>query len=607
MNEHALLALAAILALGAACQWIAWRLKLPAILFLLAAGLLVGPALGWLRPDALLGNLLFPFISAAVAVILFEGSITLRLADIKGLGAVIRNCISLGVAVTVGITALAVRLLVGFPWPLAFLFGAIMAVTGPTVIAPLLRTVRPTKNVGQVLMWEGILIDPIGATLAVLVYQFILAEGTGGGLVAGAAVFARIVAVGLLLGGAAGSAWGTVLRRYLLPQYLHNVVTLALVVAVFAVSDALAPESGLLAVTVMGIRLANMDIVELEDILAFKESLSLLLLSTLFILLAARVDPAGFATLGLAGLGVFAAIQFLARPISAQVCALGSKLTAGERHLLAWIAPRGIVAAAISSLFAIRLEGIGYAEARLMVPLAFTVIIGTILLQSFTAAPLAAWLGVREPEPEGFLVVGANPVAQAIAAALQDQGATVMLADQDWADVRAARMRGLPAYWGNPVSEHADRHLDLTGIGRLLALTPQPEGNALAAHYYRTEFSPETIYCLRTDQPGSAAPVEKRRFKFAGRSLFSEQATYAQLEERLSRGGRIRATSLTDEFNFEHYAKQQQEQGRLPLFAVTPDGRFRVFTDQTDFTPKSGWKILAMTDGAEGPAGQAQG
>lgn len=606
MNEHLMLAVAAILALGAACQWIAWRVKLPAILFLLAAGVVVGPTAHWLDPDAVFGDLLFPFISLAVAVILFEGSLTLKFSEIPGLGSVIRNLITFGVLVTLGITAVATRLLLGFPWELAFLFGSIMVVTGPTVIAPMLRTVRPRENVGQVLLWEGILIDPVGATLAVLMFQFIISEGSGGGLWAGTVVFAKVVAIGLALGSAAGYFLGTVLRRYLIPQYLHNVVTLALVCGVFAVSNAFQAESGLLTVTVMGIWLANMDIVELEDILAFKESLGLLLISTLFILLAARMNLHGFVTLGWKALGVFLAIQFLARPISAQVCSLGSKLTAGERHLLAWIAPRGIVAAAISALFAIKLQAAGIAQAPQMVPLAFSVILGTILLQSFTAAPLARRLGVRDPDPEGFLIVGANTVAQAIAAELVKQGVRVMLADQDWSDVRAARMQGLPAYWGNPVSEHADRHLDLTGIGQLLALTPQVENNALVAHYYRTEFEPEAIFSVRNNQPGSAAPPEKRRFKFVGRYLFAENAGFDELQARVARGARVRTTVLTEEFSYDQYKRQQEEQGRLPLFAIAPDARVHVFTDKSDFTPKAGWKILALPQSGEETARQGR-
>ncbi len=605
MHEPVLFALAGILALGAACQWIAWRVKLPAILFLLATGVLVGPALGWLHPDALLGDLLFPFVSLAVAVILFEGSLTLRFRDIRGLGSVIRNLITVGVAVTLGITAVATRLTLGLSWSLSFLFGAVMVVTGPTVIAPMLRAVRPTQSVGRVLLWEGILIDPIGATLAVLVYQCIVAESVGGGLVTGGIVFGRILAVGLVCGSAAGYACGTVLRRYLLPQYLHNVFTLALVCGLFAASNALAPEAGLLSVTVMGIWLANMDIVELEEILAFKESLSLLLISSLFILLAARTQLAGFAALGWKALGVFAAIQFLARPISAQLCALGSRLSSGERHLLAWIAPRGIVAAAISALFAIRLGQTGHAEAAVLVPLSFTVISGTILLQSFTAAPLAAALGVRDPDPAGFLLAGANPVAQAIALELKNQGVAVMLADQDWSAVRAARMQGLPAYWGNPVSEHADRHLDLSGVGQLLALMPQLEQNALVAHYYRTEFEPEAIFCVRTDQPGSAAPAEKSRFRFAGRYLFGEDAPFAVLEERVAAGARVRTTALTEAFPYDQYREQQRAEGRLPLFAVSPDGRVHVFSDKVDFTPGPGWKILALPRGGEDAARRA--
>ena len=594
MHERAMLALAAILFLGFACQWLAWRVRLPAILFLLACGVVAGPATGLLHPDALFGKLLFPFISLAVAVILFEGSLTLKFSEIPGLGRVIRNLISLGALITWVVTAVAVRLLLDFPWDLAALFGAIMVVTGPTVIMPLLRTVRPTANVANILVWEGILIDPIGATLAVLAYQFIISEGASDGLAAGLLAFGRIVAVGLVLGAGCGQLFGLALRRAWLPKYLHNMAALVMVCGAFSASDVLAAESGLLTVTVMGMRLANMKLVELEDILAFKESLSLLLLSTLFIVLAARMDPEGFRTLGWRAAGVFAVIQFLARPVSVQLCALGSKLTAGERHLLAWIAPRGIVAAAVSALFALKLVDAGHAQASLLVPLAFLVIIGAILLQSVTAGPIARRLGVAAPEAKGFLIVGANIVGRSLALELQKNGLTVLVADQDRAAVREAAMLGVPSYWGNPVSEHADRHLDLTGIGRLLAMTSQMELNAVAAHYYRHEFDPDNIYSVRSHQPQSGRPADKSTFKYAGSYLFDETLAYDELERRIVSGERFRTTSLTPEFPYEAYCAQQAEDGRLPLFAIDPALNVRVFGDNVGFSPKPGWKILAL-------------
>jgi CPA1 family monovalent cation:H+ antiporter len=602
MHENLMLMAAAVLGLGFACQYLAWRARLPAILFLLACGVVVGPATGWLRPEALLGDLLFPFISLAVAVILFEGSVTLRFADIAGLGPVIRNLITIGVLVSWVVTAVATRLAVGFSWELAALFGAIMTVTGPTVVAPLIRTVRPTANVSGVLVWEGILVDPIGATLAVLTYQFIVAEGMGEGLGAGAAAFAGILAVGLALGLAAGQLFGVALRRFWIPKYLHNVAALAMVCGVFGLSDGLSPESGLLAVTVMGVRLANMELVDLEDILAFKESLSLVLLSTLFILLAARMDLAAFQTLGWAALAVPAAIQFLARPIGVQLSALGSPLTSGERHLLAWIGPRGIVAAAVSALFALKLAGTGHPSAASLAPLAFVVIVGTILLQSFTAAPLARRLGVAAPEPKGFLVVGANPVATAVAAELLKNGLPVLLAGQDRNQVRAAAMLGLPTYWGNPASDHADGHLNLAGIGGLMAITPEPERNALAAHYFRHEFDPGRVYSVRVHHPQSGRPAAKSTFRFAGRWLFGEEVSYDELEARIAGGETIKTTTLTPEFSYEAYLEQQGSQ-RLSLFAVDPAGVLHVLGTTPDPVPKTAWKILSL--GPARPAAEA--
>ena len=593
MHEHSLAALAAILLVGMGCQWLAWRVKLPAILFLLLCGILAGPVMNVLDPDRLFGRLLFPFISLAVAVILFEGGLTLKFKDIPGLERVIRNLITLGVLVTWLISALATRWLLRFSWEVALLFGALMVVTGPTVIVPMLRTVRPKENVAHILRWEGILIDPIGATLAVLVYEFIVAGGAQGGWTTGTIVFGKILAIGGLLGAAGGHGFGIILRRHWLPHYLHNFAALAWVCGIFALSDILEAESGLLSVTVMGVWLANMKGVELEEILDFKESLSVLLISMLFILLAARMDLSAFLALGWPALAVFGAIQFLARPLSVQISALGSKLSMAERHLLAWIAPRGIVAAAISALFAIRLEAAGYPQAAQMVPLTFMVIIGTVLLQSATAGPIAKWLDLAEPEPKGFLIAGADALARAIAQELQANGFRVLLADQNWVHIKAAKLEGLPAYWGNPVSEHAERHISLIGIGRLLALTPNGELNALAAKHYRMEFSPSHIYTIRIRRPNSAAAASKAVIRHGGQRLFQEAVTHEVLTRSLAEGAEIKTTPLTEKFSYEAYLGQQEEE-RIPLFAIDPGNRIHPLTAETEIAPQADWKIIGL-------------
>lgn len=594
MNEHALFALAAIGLIGVACQWLAWRVKLPAILFLLVAGIVAGPVTGWLDPDRLFGNLLFPLVSLAVAVILFEGSLTLKLEEIRGLERVVRNLVSFGLIVSGSITAVAAHWLFGFDWQLAALFGALMTVTGPTVIVPMLRTVRPNAAISKALRWEGIVIDPLGALLAVLVFEFIVSSHAGAALGHVALVFGLIVAIGAVFGIVAGHALGLLLRHYLIPEYLHNVTTLGLVFAVFAGANAVEAESGLLAVTVMGMWLTNMKRVPVEAILDFKESLSVFFISGLFIILAARLQLAQMALMGWGALGVLAVIQFVARPLKVALATAGSQLSWRERVLLGWMGPRGIIAAAISALFALRLQERGYAEAKLLVPLTFLVIIGTVVLQSLTARPLARLLGVAEPEPRGVLIVGANPVARAVGRALFKQGFPVILADSNWEHVSAARMDGLSTYHGNPVSEHADRRLDLVGIGILLGLSPQNDLNVLAAHYYRREFGDRGVYTLSVSQKNSEREVKHGvAAEFRGRPLFGKDVSYRKLASLLKQGGEIRATPLSEQFDFAAWRETTGERG-IPLFAITARGELRIFSADSEIKPAAGFLLLAL-------------
>ncbi|MGE0371065.1 MAG: cation:proton antiporter [Gammaproteobacteria bacterium] len=594
MNEYTMLLIAGIGVTSLLCQALAWWLKLPAILFLLLAGLAGGPLLHWIDPAALFGDLLFPFVSLSVAVILFEGSLTLKFEEIRGTENVVRRMVTIGVFATWVVTALAAHWVIGFSWSMAFLFGAIMVVTGPTVIVPMLRTVRPIASVANILRWEGILIDPIGALLAVLVFEFIVSGQGGGAIGHTLIVFGQTVAVGLILGAAGGYALGLILRRHLLPEYLHNIATLAILLGLYAVSDLLAEESGLLTVTVTGIWLANMKNVHVDEILDFKESLSLLLISVLFIILAARIEFAQFEQLGWSAIWVFLVIQFIARPIKIFLSTWGSTLDWRARALLSWIAPRGIVAAAVSALFALRLEEYGSAEAALLVPLTFLVIIGTVVLQSATARPLASLLGVAEPEPRGFLVVGANRVARTISKELNEAGFRVLLVDTEWSDIRAARMDNLETFYGNPVSEYADRHLDLVGIGGLLALSSRDEINALAALRYRPEFGPARIFGLTpaaTEAKGGA--VRKHAVGTFSRILFGTGIDYATLAGRIADGAVIRRTPLTEKFDFKTM-REQHGAGFLPLFALDTRERAHIFTVDGEVKPAAGWTLISL-------------
>jgi len=587
MFEETLLTLTAILLTGVACQWLAWWLKLPAILLLLLAGILAGPITGLLDPDALFGDLLFPMVSLGVAVILFEGSLSLRLHQVAGLGHVVRNLITVGAVTGWVVMAAGAHWLTGLSWQLAFLFGATVVVSGPTVIMPLLRTMRPKEEVGNLLRWEGILIDPIGALLAVLVFEFIISGQQGDTLF----TFAAILASGGLIGAAGAWLVATLLRRHLLPDFLNDVTTLALVLGTFTLANHLAEESGLLAVTVMGMMLANMKDVPVEEILDFKEKLSILLISLLFILLAARLDLTPILALGGNALALLGVVMLIARPITVAVSTLRSRLSWRERTLLAGVAPRGIVAAAVSALFALRLDAQGVAGAELLVPLTFMIIIGTVVVHSITARPLARLLDLAEPEPRGVLIIGAHPVGRAIATTLCENGFRAVVADTHWEDIRQARMAGLLTYFGNPVSEHADRNLSLVGVGHLFAMSPRPALNALACARYRGEFGADSVYGLRMPEEKEAPEERLIARPYACTPLFGKEITLTKLASLLSQGGEIRATPLSESFDFDAYLHRQHA---IPLFARDPRGNLRVFTGADTVRPEAGWRVIGL-------------
>ncbi len=600
MEAHYQWALAAIGVTGIACQWLAWWAKLPAILLLLLAGLLAGPVTGLLDPDVLFGDLLFPMVSLSVAVILFEGSLTLRFKDIRGVSRVVRNLVSIGVLLSWLMIAVSSHVLFDFSWEMALLFGSLVVVTGPTVIIPMLRTVKPDADLANILRWEGIIIDPVGAVLAVLVFDFIIADrgvAFGNVFYNFSLIIISGIAVGLLSAGFL--AW--LLRHHLIPEFLQNVFVLTLVFGVFALADGIEHESGLLAVTVMGIRLANITDINIENILDFKESLSLLLISGLFIILAARLEPDQFLVMGWQAWTLLMIVIFLVRPLAVYASTLRSDLTLQQKVLLAWIAPRGIVAAAISALFSLRLAEAGYPEAYLLVPLTFSIIIGTVVIQSLTARPLAQWLGVAEPSPRGVLLIAGNPVSQAIGKALVEQGFYVLLSDSNWDNISTARMNGLSTFYGNPISEHADRHMDLVGIGKVLALSGREEFNTLASLRFRPEFGAKNIYEIQTAQDSEAREKHAVSTRHGGYRLFREDMTYSRFASLLAKGAEIRATQLTEAFDFEAYL-QTYDNRCIPLFAIDPRGRLHVFVAGGQLRPAAGWTVLGLVSPEEAQA-----
>lgn len=589
-----------LLVVGFLAQWLAWRMRLPAILFLLLIGIAVGPVAGLFDPDKVLGRFLFPSVSLAVALILFEGSLTLRFSELRGIGRAVRGLVSYGAVLALLMLAGAAHWIAGVSWEIAFLFGALTCVTGPTVITPMLRTLRPNGRIASALRWEGIILDPVGALFAVLVFEAIVTHQQGHSL----AVFGATVGIGAGIGLAVAAALGFLLFRQMIPEYLQAYGTLIAVLGAFTLSNRFAHESGLVAVTIMGITLGNLRHIHIDHIMDFKEHLSTLLVSMLFVVLAARLQwplPSGML---MAGILVFVTAQFVIRPLSVLAATLGSGMTWRERALVGFVSPRGIVAASVSSLFALRLGELGVAGADALVPLVFMLIIATVVLQSATARPLARWLKVAAPDPDGILIFGSDSVARAIGKALAEQKFRVLLADDDWGGISAARMAGLATFYGNPTSQHAALHLDLTGIGRLLAMSNRRELNSLACMHYRQDFGRERVYRLRVLPPENAS----NRSAFAGnlraKALFGNDMTHSRFAEMLEAGWKIKANVLTDSFDWSGFVAQHGAETTL-LFGVEPNGRLRVVNNRRKTEPKAGWTVLALVPPAQDAADAA--
>lgn len=582
------LLIALLLLLGWLCQWLAWRTRQPAIVYLLILGIVLGPLTGWLDPDALFGDLLFHLVSLGVAIILFEGSLSLQLSEAKGVSRIIRNLITVGVLITWSVMAIAAHYLAGLDWSIALLFGAIMSVTGPTVIIPMLRAIQPTTRISSILRWEGILVDPIGALLAVLVYEAIIS----GQQTHSVYMFFLIVLAGGGSGLLGALLVNVMLKRAWVPDYLQNFFILSIVLLCFTGANALAEESGLLSVTVLGMLLANQRHLVLDRIIDFKEHLSLLIISMLFILLAARMDMKLMITLWPVCLGILMVAQLIARPLSVLISSIGTSVNFREGMLLAWVAPRGIVAAAVSALFAMRLGEAGNEQALALVPLSFAVILGTVLIQGATSRRIASALELSSGDQEAVLIVGVDSVSLAIGEALAKQDIQVQFADERRFAVNEARMAGFTVWYGNVLSDRAEHQLDLVGVKHLFIVSRSAETSALVSTHYRPEFGMSNIYTITQEANGGQSRLSR---SLRVLSIGSGELSWSKFASLLSKGWKVKATRLTESFSYQHYCEKWGSSAHI-LFALTPQRKLKVFTDSAHVTSQADWVIMALVN-----------
>lgn len=567
MSEHIVIGLASILFAGILAQWLSWKLGLPSILLLLIFGFIIGPITGMLDPDSLLNDLLFPIVSLSVAVILFEGGLSLKFKELKEVGPVVLRLILFGIPVTLFLSTFFAYTILEFTFPISLLFGSILVVTGPTVILPILRHVKPSSRINSILKWEGIVNDPIGALIAILVFEAILSAGFQEATIITILGLIKTLFLSSLLGVVGAVIFIVLLKHDLVPEFLQNSVSLTLAVLVFVVSNLFQKESGLIAVTIMGIIIANQKKVKVSHIIEFKENLRLLLISVLFIILAARLNIETFESLGW-GSVVFAVILILViRPAAVFVSTIKSDLSIKEKVFVSSMAPRGIVAAAVSALFAIGLQDANIEGASVLIPITFLMIVATISVYGFSAAPLAKYLKLAKPNAQGCLIIGASPFAKALGKVLQERNFKVVMVDTNRHSIVQANLEKLNTYHGSVMSDYIIDEIDYYGLGKLLSLTPNDEVNSLAALNFSKIFGSNQVYQLPSNNKKKEIKNEMSS-ELRGKILFGDECNFYYLDDLFKDDYSIKLSRITEQYNYNDLKKNYGDNQIIPLFII---------------------------------------
>jgi NhaP-type Na+/H+ or K+/H+ antiporter len=582
-----MLELAGIIILGILAQWFAWKFKIPAILPLILIGLLVGPIAAaylsedgskWIEPiwngekGLFPGDNLYYFVSLSISIILFEGGLTLKRNEIINVGPVITKLITLGSAITFFGAGIVAHFIFGLGWDLSFLFSGLIIVTGPTVITPILRNIPLKKDISTVLKWEGILIDPIGALVAVLVFEFISVGGGGGFTKTALMEFGKILLFGTSFGFTFAHALAYVINKKLIPHYLLNVVSLSTVLLVFVESEVFAHESGLLAVVVMGMVLGNGKLKNIKELLYFKESLSVLLISMLFILLSANINIEDLMLLYTwKTVLLFAIVVFVIRPLAVFASTYKSNLEFKEKLFISWVGPRGIVAAGIASLFGSKLLKEGVEGAEYITPLVFMIVLGTVLLNATTARLFAKMIGVFLKSSESILIVGASSPSRLIARFLRDKGKRVVLIDANKNFIEEALNDGLEAFNVNVYQDNLTDNIELNDVGYLIAITGSDAVNKQALTNFSKIFGEHGSYKIASSVETKNATIEERK------NFFTPNDDFINLCEAYRENPVINEVKIISE---KEYYKTLDllalEEKSIPLFIEKDKGLYLV-------------------------------
>lgn len=582
---------------GIAAQWIAWRIHLPAIALLLAAGLVAGPLTGFIDPIHDFGEVYRPVISLAVAIILFEGGMSLNFSEIRETSKAVRQIIILGGPLVWGMSTATAHFVGDLSWQTSAILGAILVVTGPTVIMPLLRQANLKARPASLLRWEAIINDPIGALFAVLAFETFLVLNNVHDIdnLLIKVIAALIIAVPIAWAFAKLIIWAFI--RGHVPEFLKAPVLVTCALIAFAATNLVLEEAGLLTVTTMGIVLGNSRIASLTEMRRFKETITVMLVSAVFIMLTASLKFELISGLGWNVVYFIIAILFVVRPIAIFIATIGTGLIWQERLLTMWIAPRGIVAVAVSGLFGATLVDQGIADGEKLLAFTFAVVAATIILHGFSLPILAKLLDLKSTQRPGILFIGSSPWSVAFAEKLQSLEIPVMICDNDWKNLQNARAKNIPTFFGDALSENAHHHLAISNWAKVIAATNNDAYNALVC----TEFGPEVgranVFQIgeRSNPNDSEASSDRNnlRFTVGGRQLTLKGDSYIGLLSKFHGGWSFSTTQLTEEFTFTDF-QNSREKGSIIIMWFKPNAAFHFATNNENSEPTQGNIVLSF-------------
>jgi NhaP-type Na+/H+ or K+/H+ antiporter len=587
--ENALFQIVAIALASMTAQWLGWRLKIPAIVFLLLSGFILGPMLHVVRPHELMGNFLRPAITAAVAIILFEGSLNLKLREVSDVKAAVRHIVLIGAPLGWGLIAVAAHCVAGLSWPVAITFGGMLVVTGPTVVIPMLRNAKLSPRVSSILKWEGIINDPLGVIFAVISLEYFRFHRS---LPASGLSFyfeyGTILIVMLIASYALGRLTAFILEHGFLPEYLKAPFLVTAVLALYAVCDIFLQESGLISIVVFGMTLANVRVSSLEEIKRFKETITLLLVSGIFILLTANLDPKMLLSIDARGFIFIALLLFVLRPLTIFLSSLGTSMTRKEALFIGWIAPRGVVCAAMAGVMQPLLLDAGFDDAGQILPLAFSVVIVTVVLHSFSIKWWAHKLELSTEQTGGLIIVGASEWSLQLAETLLQKEIPVVVTDTNWHVLKAGRLVNIPVYYGEMLSEEAEYNMELHRYGALLAASANDSYNTLLCNAYSPLLGSEHVYQLSSGQE-QEAERKKVAINLQGRIFVEAARGFSDWRRSYAMGWRFHLTTINPT---ENDGKRVLQENEIFVGVINKNGILSCRTSEYEPPIKEGDNIL---------------